>query len=202
MPSWKPNHLIFQIVILSLTDFPLFISLWLLPQTWPTKMKFTTHLLVVSSDVFHYSAANLLAYLALVFLPVQERSMHLFPWTLFILYTLIHKFHPYSIKFNFISAYGSLTIAGLFPFFKECIRTFLRESGDGDDLVLVVQDPFHRLLLHGVCEVCLSIPFSQCDFNVKILFQIGFSTYLYCLKQICYIGWKRVFWSLIRYWIC
>lgn len=35
-------------------------------------MKFTAHLLVISSDFFHYSGANLLAYLALVFLPVQE----------------------------------------------------------------------------------------------------------------------------------
>ncbi|XP_058082654.1 uncharacterized protein LOC131230727 isoform X3 [Magnolia sinica] len=36
--------------------------------------------------------------------------------------------------------------------FEECIRAFIKESGDGDVLVLHVQDPFHRLLLHGVCE--------------------------------------------------
>lgn len=29
----------------------------------------------------------------------------------------------------------------------------MKES-DGDVLVLRVQDPFQRLLLHGVCEVC------------------------------------------------
>ncbi|CAK9147079.1 unnamed protein product, partial [Ilex paraguariensis] len=37
--------------------------------------------------------------------------------------------------------------------YEECIRAFVEESGDGDVLVLQVQDPFHRLLLHGVCEV-------------------------------------------------
>ncbi|KAH7517195.1 hypothetical protein FEM48_Zijuj09G0036800 [Ziziphus jujuba var. spinosa] len=36
--------------------------------------------------------------------------------------------------------------------YEECIRTFITETGDMDVLVLRVQDPFHRLLLHGVCE--------------------------------------------------
>ncbi|CAK9175836.1 unnamed protein product [Ilex paraguariensis] len=36
--------------------------------------------------------------------------------------------------------------------YEECIRAFVEKSGDGDVLVLQVQDPFHRLLLHGVCE--------------------------------------------------
>ncbi|KAG6645180.1 hypothetical protein I3843_08G100600 [Carya illinoinensis] len=36
--------------------------------------------------------------------------------------------------------------------YEECIRAFITDSGDGDILVLRVQDPFHRLLLHGVCE--------------------------------------------------
>ncbi|KAJ0051745.1 hypothetical protein Pint_03359 [Pistacia integerrima] len=35
---------------------------------------------------------------------------------------------------------------------QDCIRAFIKESGDGDVLVLKVQDSFHRLLLHGVCE--------------------------------------------------
>ncbi|KAF5462605.1 hypothetical protein F2P56_018595 [Juglans regia] len=35
---------------------------------------------------------------------------------------------------------------------SECIRAFITDSGDTDILVLRVQDPFHRLLLHGVCE--------------------------------------------------
>ncbi|KAL6968347.1 hypothetical protein U1Q18_052440 [Sarracenia purpurea var. burkii] len=36
--------------------------------------------------------------------------------------------------------------------YEESIRTFIKRSGDRDVLVLHVQDPFHRLLLHGVCE--------------------------------------------------
>lgn len=36
--------------------------------------------------------------------------------------------------------------------YEECIRAFIKESEDGDVLMMHVQDPFHRLLLHGVCE--------------------------------------------------
>jgi len=36
--------------------------------------------------------------------------------------------------------------------YEVCIRSFINESKDGEALVLQVQDPFHRLLLHGVCE--------------------------------------------------
>ncbi|KAK3193847.1 hypothetical protein Dsin_025157 [Dipteronia sinensis] len=36
--------------------------------------------------------------------------------------------------------------------YEDCLRTFIKESGDGDVLVLKVQDSFRRLLLHGVCE--------------------------------------------------
>ncbi|KAK7857137.1 uncharacterized protein LOC111998747 isoform X2 [Quercus suber] len=36
--------------------------------------------------------------------------------------------------------------------YEECIRAFITDSGDRDALELRVQDPFHRLLLHGVCE--------------------------------------------------
>ncbi|WCJ21509.1 Phenazine biosynthesis-like domain-containing protein [Euphorbia peplus] len=36
--------------------------------------------------------------------------------------------------------------------YEACIRDFLQESDD-EVLALQVQDPFHRLLLHGVCEV-------------------------------------------------
>ncbi|KAL2453921.1 hypothetical protein Adt_48582 [Abeliophyllum distichum] len=36
--------------------------------------------------------------------------------------------------------------------YEERVRSFIKESRDGDVLVLQVQDPFHRLLLHGVCE--------------------------------------------------
>ncbi|KAK4558439.1 hypothetical protein RGQ29_007974 [Quercus rubra] len=36
--------------------------------------------------------------------------------------------------------------------YEECIRAFIMDSGDTDALELRVQDLFHRLLLHGVCE--------------------------------------------------
>ncbi|XP_057800832.1 uncharacterized protein LOC131016209 isoform X2 [Salvia miltiorrhiza] len=36
--------------------------------------------------------------------------------------------------------------------YEECVRSFVKDSGNKDVLVLRVQDPFHRLLLHGVCE--------------------------------------------------
>jgi hypothetical protein len=36
--------------------------------------------------------------------------------------------------------------------YEDAIRGFINDSGDVDVLVLHAQDPFHRLLLHGVCE--------------------------------------------------
>ncbi|CAA0832094.1 Unknown protein [Striga hermonthica] len=36
--------------------------------------------------------------------------------------------------------------------YEECVRSFVEDGGDRDVLVLHVQDSFHRLLLHGVCE--------------------------------------------------
>ncbi|XP_043724422.1 uncharacterized protein LOC122671335 isoform X1 [Telopea speciosissima] len=36
--------------------------------------------------------------------------------------------------------------------YEECIRAFIKDGGDEDVLALQIQDPFHRLLLHGVCE--------------------------------------------------
>ncbi|KAL3517555.1 hypothetical protein ACH5RR_020144 [Cinchona calisaya] len=36
--------------------------------------------------------------------------------------------------------------------YEECIRDFIKDNGDGAVLELHVQDPFRRLLLHGVCE--------------------------------------------------
>ncbi|XP_077240647.1 R3H domain protein [Tasmannia lanceolata] len=36
--------------------------------------------------------------------------------------------------------------------YEECVWAFIKDSKDGDVLVLHVQDSFHRLLLHGVCE--------------------------------------------------
>ncbi|KAM0004000.1 putative R3H domain-containing protein [Helianthus debilis subsp. tardiflorus] len=36
--------------------------------------------------------------------------------------------------------------------YEENIRAFVSEAGGEEVLILRVQDPFHRLLLHGVCE--------------------------------------------------
>ncbi|XP_072997494.1 uncharacterized protein [Typha latifolia] len=36
--------------------------------------------------------------------------------------------------------------------YEERVRVFIRDTEEGSVLVLHVQDPFHRLLLHGVCE--------------------------------------------------
>ncbi|TVU50838.1 hypothetical protein EJB05_02229 [Eragrostis curvula] len=40
----------------------------------------------------------------------------------------------------------------LLEIYEERVRTFIEDTGDKDVLVLNVQDPFQRLLLHGVCE--------------------------------------------------
>ncbi|KAJ0977560.1 hypothetical protein J5N97_013034 [Dioscorea zingiberensis] len=36
--------------------------------------------------------------------------------------------------------------------YEERVLAFIKDSGDADVLMLRIQDPFHRLLLHGVCE--------------------------------------------------
>ncbi|CAN1196246.1 hypothetical protein LINPERHAP2_LOCUS43468 [Linum perenne] len=36
--------------------------------------------------------------------------------------------------------------------YEVCIRAFIQEDINGEVLTIRVQDPFHRLLLHGVCE--------------------------------------------------
>ncbi|KAK1279188.1 hypothetical protein QJS04_geneDACA023290 [Acorus gramineus] len=43
-------------------------------------------------------------------------------------------------------------LSDLLQGYERCIQEFIRDSGDGEILDLHVQDPFHRLLLHGVCE--------------------------------------------------
>ncbi|AQK91978.1 hypothetical protein ZEAMMB73_Zm00001d009482 [Zea mays] len=40
----------------------------------------------------------------------------------------------------------------LLQIYEEQVRAFIEGTGDSDVLVLNVQDPFQRLLLHGVCE--------------------------------------------------
>ncbi|KAF3436320.1 hypothetical protein FNV43_RR23412 [Rhamnella rubrinervis] len=44
------------------------------------------------------------------------------------------------------------SLSELIEGYEDCIRTFIAETGYEDALVLRIQDPFHRLLLHGVCE--------------------------------------------------
>ncbi|XP_011625689.1 uncharacterized protein LOC18440572 [Amborella trichopoda] len=43
-------------------------------------------------------------------------------------------------------------LSNLIDSYEERIRTYVKEGGDGEVLVLQVEDPFHRLLLHGICE--------------------------------------------------
>ncbi|EYU46606.1 hypothetical protein ABFS82_04G026300 [Erythranthe guttata] len=43
-------------------------------------------------------------------------------------------------------------LSDLINSFEECVRSFVEGNEDADVLVLHVQDPFNRLLLHGVCE--------------------------------------------------
>ncbi|XP_038896192.1 R3H domain-containing protein 4 [Benincasa hispida] len=55
--------------------------------------------------------------------------------------------------------------------FEECIRSFISETGK-DVLMLRVQDPFHRLLLHGVCEFynldSVTVPESKNGGSIKM----------------------------------
>ncbi|KAL3651121.1 hypothetical protein CASFOL_007524 [Castilleja foliolosa] len=55
----------------------------------------------------------------------------------------------------------------------ECVRSFVMDGGDKDVLVLNVQDPFHRLILHGVCEfynlVSATIDQSEGDKSMKMM---------------------------------
>ncbi|KAL8092720.1 uncharacterized protein LOC141692375 isoform X1 [Apium graveolens] len=43
-------------------------------------------------------------------------------------------------------------LAELIDNYEACLRVFIQEGRDDDVLVLHVKDPFHRMLLHGVCE--------------------------------------------------
>ncbi|MBA0845550.1 hypothetical protein Goarm_022547 [Gossypium armourianum] len=74
------------------------------------------------------------------------------------------KFHADADKAAFLSAWRRVDcrtrealrrsfLSDLIASYEDCIRTFIQERGHGDVLALQVQDPFHRLLLHGVCEV-------------------------------------------------
>ncbi|TYI13791.1 hypothetical protein ES332_A08G082300v1 [Gossypium tomentosum] len=73
------------------------------------------------------------------------------------------KFHADADKAAFLTAWGRVDcrtrealrrsfLSDLISSYEDCIRTFIQEREDGDVLALQVQDPFHRLLLHGVCE--------------------------------------------------
>ncbi|KAB2069127.1 hypothetical protein ERO13_A08G069100v2 [Gossypium hirsutum] len=73
------------------------------------------------------------------------------------------KFHADADKAAFLTAWRRVDcrtrealrrsfLSDLIASYEDCIRTFIQEREDGDVLALQVQDPFHRLLLHGVCE--------------------------------------------------
>lgn len=44
------------------------------------------------------------------------------------------------------------SLSDLVEIYEARVRAFIKDSGEGGVLVLHVQDPFHRLVLHGVCE--------------------------------------------------
>ncbi|TYJ21704.1 hypothetical protein E1A91_A08G080100v1 [Gossypium mustelinum] len=73
------------------------------------------------------------------------------------------KFHADADKAAFLTAWRRVDcrtrealrrsfLSDLIASYEDCIRTFIQEREDGNVLALQVQDPFHRLLLHGVCE--------------------------------------------------
>lgn len=57
------------------------------------------------------------------------------------------------------------SLSELIEGYEECVRAFITESTDGDVLELRIQDPFHRLLLHGVCEFYNLASDTVTDFN-------------------------------------
>ncbi|XP_057423344.1 uncharacterized protein LOC130717216 isoform X1 [Lotus japonicus] len=57
------------------------------------------------------------------------------------------------------------SLSELIEGYEECVRTFITEKTDGDVLELQIQDPFHRLLLHGVCEFYNLASDTVTDFN-------------------------------------
>ncbi|KAJ1405126.1 R3H-associated N-terminal domain [Sesbania bispinosa] len=57
------------------------------------------------------------------------------------------------------------SLSELIEGYEECVRSFITESTDGDVIELRIQDPFHRLLLHGVCEFYNLASDTVTDFN-------------------------------------
>ncbi|KAK3407308.1 hypothetical protein EUGRSUZ_K03384 [Eucalyptus grandis] len=57
--------------------------------------------------------------------------------------------------------------------YEACVRSFILERGAEEVLELQVQDPFHRLLLHGVCEVnfCLNFNILRLLSVLKLLYK-------------------------------
>lgn len=70
----------------------------------------------------------------------------LYKWSLFSEFFIFFAFENYVCFFCEFWSWVSSPFQG-------CVLAFIKESEDEDVLVLGVQDPFHRLLLHGVCEV-------------------------------------------------
>lgn len=74
-----------------------------------------------------------------------------------------HKFHVNSDKMAVMNAWHRIHyrtrealrrsfLPELIEGYENRIRTFIGNGNDSEILLLQVQDPFHRLLLHGVCE--------------------------------------------------
>lgn len=73
----------------------------------------------------------------------------------------------FATELNFFSC--CRVIENAISLFQECIRAYITDSGEEETLVLRVQDPFHRLLLHGVCEVNFSHSYSPIGYLLLIL---------------------------------
>jgi len=70
-----------------------------------------------------------------------------------IFFALLCHFYQIFFKQICFSLSVAYIAASAFLCLQERVRTFIEDTSDKDVLVLNVQDPFQRLLLHGVCEV-------------------------------------------------
>jgi len=70
-----------------------------------------------------------------------------------IFFALLCHFYQIFFKQICFSLSVAYIAASAFLCFQERVRTFIEDTNDKDVLVLNIQDPFQRLLLHGVCEV-------------------------------------------------
>jgi len=76
----------------------------------------------------------------------------LFSLRIIIFFALLCHFYQIFFKQICFSLSVAYITASAFLCFQERVRTFIEDTNDKDVLVLNIQDPFQRLLLHGVCE--------------------------------------------------